>query len=400
MTPAPASERELILLPALKGQRGPRGGLVLTQKYLDGAAEFARFWPGRVTSLIELNNERTSDMDHVEVLPGEGGTALEERPTKRSALAERLGKASVVLAFLSPFEAGVANLCKKTGVPLVFTSEYSPNTECQIIDADVRNSILRARRKLWIRKAERIRRSMLHKAVGIQCSGTPTYELYRDLTPEALLFFDNRVRGPEVISQAALAKKSAAIEAGGPLRLVFGGRLIAMKGVLDLPLVARELSRLGVDYTLDIFGSGPLENELSNQIRASGLQDRVALRGVLDFQTGWIPQLRDGTDLFVCCHPQGDPSSTYPEVMSCGVPIAGYGNEAFLGIVKHSGAGWSVPTGDAAALAQVLQRLDRSRSELSSAAERARAFADAHVFEKTFARRTEHLVRASNRRPG
>jgi glycosyltransferase involved in cell wall biosynthesis len=155
-----------------------------------------------------------------------------------------------------------------------------------------------------------------------------------------------------------------------------------------------------VNYTLDIFGAGPLEKELSSQIRASGLQDRVALRGVLDFQTGWIPQLRDRTDLFVCCHPQGDPSSTYPEVMSCGVPIAGYGNEAFLGIVKHSGAGWSVPTGDVVALAQVLQRLDRSRSELSSAAERARAFADAHVFEKTFARRTEHLVRASNRRPG
>lgn len=399
MTPAQASPGELILLPVLKAQRGPHGGLVLTQKYLDGAAEFARFWPGRVTSLIEVNDERTSDMDHVEVMPGKGDVALEERPVAPADLAARLSGAAVVLAFLSPFEARVTDLCRKIGVPLVFTSEYSPRTECQIIDAEVGNPLLRVRRKLWVRKAERIRRAMLRLASGIQCSGTPTYELYRDRTPEALLFFDNRVRGDAVIRPEALVAKSAGILSGAPLRLVFGGRLIAMKGVLELPRVAQELSRIGVDYTLDIFGSGPLEAALSAQIRALGVQDRVALRGVLDFATGWVPQLRDRTDLFLCCHPQGDPSSTYPEVMSCGVPIAGYGNEAFMGIVRHSDAGWAVPTGDAPGLARVVQRLDRARGDLSAAAGRARTFADAHVFEKTFARRAEHLIRASQRRP-
>ena len=35
----------------------PNGGLVMTQKFLDGTAEYARTWPGPVTSLVELEAE-------------------------------------------------------------------------------------------------------------------------------------------------------------------------------------------------------------------------------------------------------------------------------------------------------------------------------------------------------
>lgn len=391
---------ELILLPPLRAQRGPRGGLVLTRKYLEGAAELARSWPGPVTSLLRLDDSPTTDMDHVEVLPGAAGPGLEERPARAAGLAARLQRAAVALAFLAPEEAGLAQLCRRIGLPLVFFSEYTPRTECQIIDAEVRGRLLRLRRKLWTRAAERRRRAMLPLAAGLQCSGTPTWDLYRPLVPDALLFFDNRVRGAAVIGPEALAAKAAALRSGAPLRLVFGGRLIAMKGVLDLPLVAAALARRGLAFTLDIYGSGPLEGALAAAIAAAGLQDRVALRGVLDFATGWVPFLRGGADLFLCCHPQGDPSSTYPEVMSCGVPIAGYDNEAFRGIVAHSGAGWTVPVGDAEALAGLVARLDRDREGLAAAAARARDFAAGHAFEKTFARRCAHLRQASRLPPG
>ncbi len=382
---------ELLLLPSLRAKLGPNGGLVLTRKYMNGAAEYAKHWPGPVTTLAYLVDQLSDDMDHAEFMPGDGETGLEARPTDPEAQAERLARGAVALAFLSPNEAETARICQRIGLPLVFTSEYSPRTERQIIDAEVTNPLRRWRRKLWAAGAERSRQATLKIAAGLQCSGVPTFDLYRPLQPDSLLFFDNRVPEADVISETALAAKAVAVMEGRPLRLVFGGRLIAMKGVREIPKVAGELARLGVPFTFDIYGGGALEGELRDEIARRGLGDKVRLGGVLDFQTGWVPCLKREADIFVCCHPQGDPSSTYPEVMSCGVPIAGYDNEAFVGIVQHSGGGWLSPMNDPVALAARLAELHRDRGQIVEVAARARAFALRHTFEATFARRAAHL---------
>jgi glycosyltransferase involved in cell wall biosynthesis len=284
------------------------------------------------------------------------------------------------------------------GVPLVYSSEYSAKTECEIIDTQTRNPILRLRRKLWIRGVEKDRLEALRHAAGIQCSGTPTYDVYGKVHPNALLFFDNRVRQEDVIDTDSMAHRCRTIEQGRPLRLAFGGRLIAMKGVADLPSVARALAARGIPFTMDIYGSGDQEPLVRRKVSEFGLGDHVRFRGVLDFQRGWIPTLKSDVDLFICCHPQGDPSSTYPEVMSCGVPIAGYDNDAFKGIVEHSKGGWLAPMQDPDALAAIVARLHAQRAELVAVAKRAKEFAAAHTFERTFARRARHLLQAGRNR--
>lgn len=389
-------QTELILLPSLSARRGPRGGLELTRKYMTGAAQYARNWPGPVTSLVRLSETQTTDMDHAEYFPGQGETGLEVRPQDPGEMARRLSSAAAVVALLSRPERETAKLCHQLGVPVIFVSEYSPRTERQIMAAEVSNPVIRFRRNVWLWRTERIRRNeLLPIAAGLQCSGTPTYDTYAGLCRDTLLFFDNRVRQEAIIDDTALAAKGAALRQGRPLRLVFGGRFVAMKGVLELPRVAAELARKGIPFSFDVFGSGPLGEALDSRIRAEGLQDRMALRGVLDFETGWIPYLREHADIFVCCHVQGDPSSTYPEVMSCGVPIAGYNNEAFRGIVRESGAGWGVPLFDASALARKIARLHANRDEIVAAATRARDFASQHAFETTFTNRVRHFIRNS-----
>jgi glycosyltransferase involved in cell wall biosynthesis len=265
----------------------------------------------------------------------------------------------------------------------------------QIIDAEFRNPVRRLRRKVWTLRAERQRLRMLKDAAGLQCSGTPCFDHYRTHNPNTLLFFDNRVRHSDVVSANDLENKLRRNAKSLPLRLVFGGRLIAMKGVLDLPRVAAELRRLNTSFTFDIYGAGILQTALEDQIDRLGLRDCVFLKGVMDFRDGWIPMLKRDADLFVCCHPQGDPSSTYPEVMSCGVPIAGYDNEAFLGIVRESGCGWPTPVNRPRMLAAKIAALAADRGALATAARRGREFALAHAFEATFARRTNHLVALS-----
>jgi hypothetical protein len=383
------STPELLLLPALKAIRGPRNELLLTQKYLDGVDMLARFWPGSVTSLVEVTGAPSTEMDLVEVDRSKG---VELRPRNLASLAKRLRRGTVALGFLAAREVGLLTTSRLVGLPMVMTSEYTLTTEMQIVDSLDLWKPRALKRKAWLARDELVRRQMARVIAGLQCSGTPTYEAYRKLQPNALLFFDNRVRVDEVLDEDELDRKLKQMTTRrGPLRLVFGGRFVPMKGVLELPKVASELMRRGVDFTLEIVGGGPLEPALRAAIDAAGLGDRVWITPPLDFRTGWVPKLETEADLFLCCHPQGDPSSTYPEVMSCGVPIVGYANEAFLGVVRHSQAGWHAPMFDVGGLADHFERLDRDRQAIVEAARRARAFALRHAFEETFRRRAEHL---------
>lgn len=384
---------ELILLPALPASVDAEGKLFLTQKYLDGVAEYAKNWPGPVTTLARLTKQPVRDLDPVEVTLGNVPNSIEIRPQDHGQLASRLMGAAGVMAFLAPDEAPMLQVCNEIEVPVVFVSEYSPKTERQIVDAEVSNPIIRVRRKAWLQGAERTRQKMLLKSAGLQCSGTPTYDVYRPLQSNALLFFDNRVRETDILSDDALSVKTSEILKKQPLRLVFGGRLTAMKGVLDLPRIAQALVNLGVPFSLDIVGDGPQAEELRTAISTPTLASCVALHRPMDFQAEWIPYLKTSADLFICPHPQGDPSSTYPEVMSCGVAIAGYENEAFSGIVSQSSSGFLSPIGKPELMAQRIARLHEDRQEVATAMTRALAFARKHTFEATFARRMEHMAR-------
>jgi glycosyltransferase involved in cell wall biosynthesis len=155
--------------------------------------------------------------------------------------------------------------------------------------------------------------------------------------------------------------------------------------------VAAALQRRGIRFEMSLYGSGALEGALREQIAAEGLEGRVRLEGLLEFHRELMPRLRDTVDLFACCHPQGDPSCTYLETMAAGVPMVGYENESFAGLMRRGPIGWGVPIGQVEAMADVIARLDRDRGELAERAEAALAFAREHTFEATFARRVAHL---------
>jgi glycosyltransferase involved in cell wall biosynthesis len=283
-------------------------------------------------------------------------------------------------------------------VPVIHISEYTLRTDWQIIDASGEDSILKIRRKLWAWKAERLRRYLIGISAGLQCNGVPTYIAYREMCSDALLFFDNRVKHSDIISSERLAQKADEVRAGKPLRLVFGGRFVPMKGVLQLPEVARHLRQAGVPFELSIYGAGPEESKLRAAISRYALEDQVSIFPPIDFDKGWVPFLKQAADLFVCCHMQGDPSSTYSEVMACGVPVAGYDNEAFKGIVELSGSGFLAPMGASKVLASVIADLHRNRDRLVKAAQIGRSFSMQHCFEATFSRRVGHFKERSRHR--
>jgi colanic acid/amylovoran biosynthesis glycosyltransferase len=268
-TGMPASAELLLLLP-LRVFRDDSGRRLLTRKILQGAAAFAERWPGPVTMLAHESTVPFSDLDPVDIDAVSLPFNIELRPDGPDELAARLRNAAMVLSFLARDGLALAKICKGLRVPLIFYSEYSLEVEWQIIDATTNPGLRRWRRKLWARRSEVLRRRALRLATGVQCSGTPTFETYRNLLSNALLFFDNRVRRDWIIDAQALRKKYDVTSRAGPLRLVFGGRLIRMKGGQYLPELASRLRQSGVAFQLTIYGDGELRSWLVHELETRG----------------------------------------------------------------------------------------------------------------------------------
>ena len=389
--PARAASPRLLLLATLPAvQRDDQ--LILTAKFRSGWQAFADAWPGPVDALFRPIEATTSNLGntayHPSDLPGRAVVA----PLDSARAHHTIEEADLVLGGTVADQLGLARHAGKRGIPFAATSEYSVKTRCQIASAEARNPLRRWRRHFWERGLEKRLRELLPSLAGVQCNGTPTYDAYRPLNRNALLFFDSRVGADMLASDAELNARHQRRSASHPLRLAFSGRLVAMKGVQYLTAIVRELDRAGIDFELDVFGDGDLRESMTRELAGTSLQRRVRLRGTVDFKHQLMPQLRSEIDLFLCPHVQGDPSCTYLETFAAGVPIIGFDNEAFTGLLKRVDAGRATPLGDPVALARAVSEAIAHPTRMATWARAGRDFAAAHTAERTFQARVDHLL--------
>lgn len=367
------------------------GNVVVSAKFLEEVEQYAATWPGTVR-LIAYEDPNWSTSFGV-VTRAVDSLPFELVVRSHDDLDEQIfdGNVVAVLSGIGHRYNHLATLGRARGIPVVYVSEWSRNTQQVITALEAPNALVKARRLFWLWGQQRGIRKCVRAAAALQCNGTPTFDEYARLNDARLLYFDNRITHDLLIDQAALERRlSALAPAHAPLKLIFTGRLTVTKGVLDLVLVARALRERGTPFHLSIVGDGDLVAVVRSEIGRHGLQEVVDVLSPMTFRTELIPFVRTA-DLFVCPHPQGDPSCTYVETLACGVPIAGYANEALQGIARHSGAAWEVPIGDHLALATEVARLADHRDEIASASRKARHFASEHTFERTYGRRVDQL---------
>jgi colanic acid/amylovoran biosynthesis glycosyltransferase len=377
---------------ALPAVRAEGGDVIITKKFLDGMARYADLWDGKVRAVVRASTALTNNLDNVRVSPA-------SLPYELSVLdagtpwSSALGDASVVMCSLGFEFTSLGGELAARGVPVVYVTELSLRTRAQIARTSGFGPLRAARKLVWEANQERIYRRALARSAGVQCNGTPTFRAYQAVSPDALLYFDTRSTEDMLAHGEALAARFAASRASGTLRLAFSGRLVPIKGVDHLVPLAAELKRRGVPFSLSIYGAGESEQAMRGDAQRRGLGAELQFGGNLDFVRELTPRIRDHTDVFVCCHRQGDPSCTYLETMASGVPIVGYGNEAFAGLLEHVDAGRATPMDDVTRLADALATLARDRATLERWSHNALGFAHEHTFERTFARRVEHAAR-------
>jgi colanic acid/amylovoran biosynthesis glycosyltransferase len=391
----PVDGINLVVVSPLKGVLRPNRKIVLTTKFVDGLALYRELWKGPITLACEPAAQLSDNLDNVEVDLDTApfGTICE--PFSDGLFARLLTPRSLVLASVGEKFNSLSRLCRQAGIPCVYLTEYTLPTRLQIVREEQETPLHGWWRSGLQQRQERLQVAALGLADGVQCNGTPTFDAYHTLSPMPLLFFDSRIEEPMLATLHQVTERATRSAQGGCIRLVFSGRLKLMKGVDDLPKVAAYLKHMGVPFTMAICGEGEYLPQLRTEIAKAGLADCVTLKGTLDFKTQLVPFVAKESDLFVCCHRQGDPSCTYLETMACGVPIVGYANEAFDGLARVAGTGSITAVGQPIKLAERIAAFERDRASLAHASHQALVFAQNHTFEKTFLRRINHLDRVA-----
>lgn len=143
----------------------------------------------------------------------------------------------------------------------------------------------------------------------------------------------------------------------GPTRIAAIGRFVEQKGQMVLVLAMARLRDSHPDLHLTLLGDGPMRGDLERAIETHRLQDRITL-------TGWVDEDRVNGEL-AAAHALVMPSfaeglpMVVMESMAAGRPvIATYiaGTPELL----TPDAGWLVPAGDVAALADAIAELDET----------------------------------------
>jgi glycosyltransferase involved in cell wall biosynthesis len=368
------------------------GRLRLDVKFVEGMRVQQGLWPSRITVALRRG---------VSSIPFGRDYGLDELPFELvlldpdEALTRRhLSGFDLIYAGGDDFHClGLPDLLHP-GQKLVYVIEYTQETRLQIMDLDRSRSLLgRLRGRFWLRQQEKRRERAFRRATALQANGYPAYDQYAPLCPDTLLYLDGRMTPDLFATEAEMAAREVWRAAGGPMRLIFSGRLEPMKGAQDLIPVAQVLERRGTDFTLDIFGTGSLQGEIAAGMRRLADPGRVRLHGAVDFETELVPFTRTQADVFLGCHRQSDPSCTYIEAMGCGVAVASYDNRMWQRLNGEAQAGWGSPLGEPEVLAERLVAIARDPDAITRASRNAWAFSQAHAFLPEFRRRMEHLAR-------
>lgn len=299
------------------------------------------------------------------------------------------GVALVYLGSSADLNLAAARACRRRGIPYAVVSEYTVQTELDIMRANTPSPARRLWREARIHLGKRRRLNHVASAQEVHANGYPTYLELAAANPRRMLFFDTRARAEDIIREAELRERLAS-RAGRRPRLIYAGRYDPMKGALDVVKVGIELDRLGLDFRLDLYGKGSVRESMESLASQSSAAAKIKIHDAVAYRPD-LQRIAKQADLFICCHVQGDPSCTYLETFACGVPIVGYGNEMWTPLARDSGAGEVVAKGDYKALARTVAQLV-GESRLEELSLRARNFAAANTMEIAWDRRIAHLA--------
>jgi len=175
-------------------------------------------------------------------------------------------------------------------------------------------------------------------------------------TPDAQGFFNKRIQKKSVVIMNPINPQLPAVYIGErEKRVVNVGRLVPQKNHRMFIDAFREFSKSHPDYIAEIFGEGPLEKELLDYIRSSGMETKVFLRG---FCKDVLSEITSAA-MFVMSSDYEGMSNALIEAVGMGIPCISTDHPiggARL-TIQDGVSGFLVPVGDTCALIEKMTEL-------------------------------------------
>jgi glycosyltransferase involved in cell wall biosynthesis len=139
------------------------------------------------------------------------------------------------------------------------------------------------------------------------------------------------------------------------------GRLVPKKGYPLLIQGLQLVEQAGLEFRCEIYGGGPMREELDSMVRARGLASRISFHGARPQDE--LVRAYARASLFVLAPvvvPDGDRDgipNVLVEAMASGVPVVSTRISGIPELIEDGANGLLVEPGDAAALAEAIKRL-------------------------------------------
>jgi glycosyltransferase involved in cell wall biosynthesis len=235
-------------------------------------------------------------------------------------------------------------------------------------------------------------RHVLGKSSVALLQGGDTYDYYHRSAPDPHCTWDTHTHAHERIGPEAIARKQARISSGAPLKVVYIGRAVAMKGPCDWLATLELLGRRGIPFQATWIGDGPDLPAIRQRVADLGLAGAIDLPGFEDRREILLGKLAD-SDLLLFCHKTPESARCLIEALVCGCPIVGYDTAYPRGLVAAHGGGVFTPQDDVTALAEQVAGLHGDRARLSHLIADAAASGELYDEDTVYAHRAELMRR-------
>ncbi len=221
-------------------------------------------------------------------------------------------------------------------------------------------------------------------------NGAETYGAYSSICKTPRLVNNIHLSASHQIDELSLRRKVDRIRSGAPLRVVYAGRAIGIKGPLDWLDALAEARKSGATFEAAWWGDGDALAAMKTRAEELRLSDTVSFPGFTADHDALMGVLRNA-EVFLFCHKTRESPRCLIEALKSGAVLAGYDGAHVRSLVERYGGAVLVPKNDPAKLGMALAQLDRDREFLASLVAAAARSGEVYTEEMVFRVRSDYI---------
>ncbi len=253
-----------------------------------------------------------------------------------------------------------------------------------LLDAQNKKGIKKIYYFLLAKVSQALNNKAIKKASLGLFHGNDCYNTYSSLLKTSFCVHDIHLSSKYHITKEEVEQKVDGINSGRPLKILYVGRVVPMKGPEDWVEVMKNLISAGIPFEARWAGVGDLKDQITEKIRKQGMDNTIKFIGMVSNREELLNMMKE-SDLFVFCHKTQESPRCLIEALISGCPIVGYRTPYPVDLVSQFGGGLFVEKNNVEELTDCIINIARDRELriklVQEAAQSGSLYSDTIVFK-------------------